>query len=164
MLLRRKATSFNIELAVYYSLNETCGCIICKKNNRILSLESLSLENKQKRQQISWNHFATNQWIRNTEFWLVFSKRWFGWLIYQRATENSTNRKIDLKANIRSIQGLRVNCHLIYCQPPLCKIPYFYLISWCGNFVERHSFRIVSGESPKTMRKLSFHKISTPGN
>ena len=27
-------------------------------------------------------------------------------------------------------------------------------ISWHGNFVERHSFRIVSGESPETMRKL----------
>ena len=30
----------------------------------------------------------------------------------------------------------------------------FYLISWCGNFVERHIFCIVSGEFPKTMRKL----------
>ena len=28
------------------------------------------------------------------------------------------------------------------------------VISWCGNFVERHSFCIVSGESPETMRKL----------
>ena len=34
------------------------------------------------------------------------------------------------------------------------KIPYFHLISWCRNFVERHSFSIVSGESPETMRKL----------
>ena len=25
----------------------------------------------------------------------------------------------------------------------------FHLISWCGNFVERHSFRRVSGESPE---------------
>ena len=25
------------------------------------------------------------------------------------------------------------------------KIPKFHLISWCGNFVEKHSFRIVSG-------------------
>ena len=36
----------------------------------------------------------------------------------------------------------------------LRKIPQFHLISWCGNFVERHSFRIVSGETPETMRKL----------
>ena len=28
-----------------------------------------------------------------------------------------------------------------------CKIPQFHLISWCGNFVKRHSFRIVFGES-----------------
>ena len=33
----------------------------------------------------------------------------------------------------------------------------FHQIFWCGNFVEKHSFRIISGES-------SFHKISTPGN
>ena len=30
----------------------------------------------------------------------------------------------------------------------------FHLISWCGIFVKRHNFRRVSGESPKTMRKL----------
>ena len=29
-----------------------------------------------------------------------------------------------------------------------------HLISLCGNFVERHSFSIVSGKSPETMRKL----------
>ena len=37
---------------------------------------------------------------------------------------------------------------------PLRKIPSFHLISWCGNFVERHSFLIVSGDSPETMWKL----------
>ena len=36
----------------------------------------------------------------------------------------------------------------------LRKIPEFQLISWCGNFAERHRFRKVSGDSPKTMRKL----------
>ena len=36
----------------------------------------------------------------------------------------------------------------------LRKIPQFQLISWCGNFAERHSFHIVSGDSLKTMRKL----------
>ena len=30
----------------------------------------------------------------------------------------------------------------------------FHLISSYGNFVEKHSFRIVSGESPEIMRKL----------
>ena len=33
------------------------------------------------------------------------------------------------------------------------KLPKLYLISWCGNFVERHSFRGVSGNWPETMRK-----------
>ena len=38
----------------------------------------------------------------------------------------------------------------------LRKIPSFYLISWCANFVERHkhSFHIVLGESSETVRKL----------
>ena len=40
----------------------------------------------------------------------------------------------------------------------LCKMLLFYLISWCGNFFERHSFRIVSGDSPETMRKLCLSK------
>ena len=38
--------------------------------------------------------------------------------------------------------------------PTLRKIPQFHLIFWCGNFVERRSFRIVLGELYKTMRKL----------
>ena len=29
------------------------------------------------------------------------------------------------------------------------KVPYCHLISWCGNFVERHSFRIAVGNLPK---------------
>ena len=36
----------------------------------------------------------------------------------------------------------------------LRKIPWFHLISWCGNFAARHSFRIVSEDLPETMRKL----------
>ena len=32
------------------------------------------------------------------------------------------------------------------------------------KFWERHSFRIISGDSPETMRKLLFHKIFTAGN
>ena len=30
----------------------------------------------------------------------------------------------------------------------------YQLISWSGNFVEKHSFRIVSGDSPETIREL----------
>ena len=36
----------------------------------------------------------------------------------------------------------------------LRKIPQFHLISWYGNFVERHGFWIVSGHPPETMRKM----------
>ena len=35
-------------------------------------------------------------------------------------------------------------------------------VTWCENFVERHGFRIVSGESTKTMETVPFHKMSTP--
>ena len=41
-----------------------------------------------------------------------------------------------------------------YWRLSLRKIPKFRLISWCINFEERHSFRIVSGDSPEAMRKL----------
>ena len=45
----------------------------------------------------------------------------------------------------------------------LRKITEFHIISWCGNFVERHSSRIVSGNSVETLRKLCpFTKTSTP--
>ena len=36
----------------------------------------------------------------------------------------------------------------------LSKISTFHLISWCGNFMERHIFRRVSGESPEALWKL----------
>ena len=35
----------------------------------------------------------------------------------------------------------------------LRKMPQFHLFSSCGNFAERHSFRIVSGDSFENMRK-----------
>ena len=38
----------------------------------------------------------------------------------------------------------------------LPKILQFHLISCCGNFMERHSFCIVSGNSPESMWKLCF--------
>ena len=41
--------------------------------------------------------------------------------------------------------------------PTLQKILQFHLISWCGNFVEKCSFRIVSGESHKTVGKLCLY-------
>ena len=40
------------------------------------------------------------------------------------------------------------NFHMIYI--PLRKIPKFHLISWCGNFTERHSF----GSFGRPTRKL----------
>ena len=40
---------------------------------------------------------------------------------------------------------------------PRLKIPKFYLISWCGNFVETHSYRIVSGN---LCQSLFFNKVA----
>ena len=45
----------------------------------------------------------------------------------------------------------------------LRQIPKFHLISFCGNFVERHSLRRVLGNLPETTETVPFHKISTPG-
>ena len=36
----------------------------------------------------------------------------------------------------------------------LLKVPKFHLITWCTNFVKMHSFLRVSGDTPKTLRKL----------
>ena len=36
----------------------------------------------------------------------------------------------------------------------LRKTSKFHLISCCGNFLERHSLRVVSGDLPGTMRKM----------
>ena len=44
----------------------------------------------------------------------------------------------------------------------LRKISKFPLIFRCGHFVERHSFRRLSGHLPETVPKLPFHKMSTP--
>ena len=36
----------------------------------------------------------------------------------------------------------------------LWKVPKFHLITWCTNFVKMHSFVRVSGDTPKTLRKM----------
>ena len=38
----------------------------------------------------------------------------------------------------------------------LRKITQFHLISWCKNFVEKHIFRIVLGESLRSIQTLAF--------
>ena len=43
---------------------------------------------------------------------------------------------------------------LNYCKITLHKIPKFNLISWCGNFVEMHNVRRVTGDLPDILEKL----------
>ena len=65
-------------------------------------------------------------------------------------------RELKTKVMIMSYQK-----YLHYFQtlfPSLHKLPQLHLISWRGNFVARHSFRMVSGDSPETMRKLCLAK------
>ena len=73
----------------------------------------------------------------------------------QRHFETNCHQKSDLKPNylplcfhalLPSYDGVDI-CELCY---SLRKIPKFFLISWCGNFVETHSFYRVSG----ALRKL----------
>ena len=52
--------------------------------------------------------------------------------------------------------GFYCHRHLFLSKTTLCEIPKFHLISWCENFVEAHSFRRVSGDSPETLQKLYF--------
>ena len=64
---------------------------------------------------------------------------------------NSSTCKLNINKKCRKQQILK---YQIFSKQSLPKIPQFPLISWCGNFVEKHSFRIVSGDSPETLRKL----------
>ena len=52
----------------------------------------------------------------------------------------------DLVLEISNFLHLHLKMHKIF-PFSLRKIPYFHLISWCGNFVERYSFCKVSGKS-----------------
>ena len=74
--------------------------------------------------------------------------------------EKSNYMKDNMKVNVKlvetedSIPFALTLLNISYLLETLRKIPWFHLISWCEKFMERHSFRIISGDSPKTMRKL----------
>ena len=53
-----------------------------------------------------------------------------------------------------NLKNTGIGLILCYIGLALRKIPKFHLISWRGNFEERHSFGIVLEESPETMQKL----------
>ena len=72
-----------------------------------------------------------------------------------------SNQKMYIFCKIVAKLYSRISYHKIFTEKSkLCfyntlrKIPQFHRISWCENFAKRHSFPIVSGESPETMRKL----------
>ena len=44
------------------------------------------------------------------------------------------------------------------------KMPNFYLIFWCGNFVERQFLKSFEWIARNLVGTVPFHKISTPGN
>ena len=68
--------------------------------------------------------------------------------VTERQREKKTNRQRQTETE-RSFQY-----HGLSSQVTLRKILNFYLISCWENFVERHSFRRVLGDSPETLRKL----------
>ena len=59
-----------------------------------------------------------------------------------------------LQNNIYILGQLRTKSFRFLKESLRKKIPKFHLISCCGNFVERHSFRKGLGNSPKTLRKV----------
>ena len=70
-----------------------------------------------------------------------------------KSDKNSSNK---LHSYLNSLSSLReqLTQDQQISSSTLQKLPQFHLISWCGNFVERNSFRIVSGDSPEATRKL----------
>ena len=64
---------------------------------------------------------------------------------------------IALEFSVSNIKRLLLGIY----KTPIQNYFFFFLIKLIlcyGNFVERHSFRIVSGDSPETMRKLYLSK------
>ena len=53
-------------------------------------------------------------------------------------------------------EGLNCVNSYMQCRYLMPKITQFHLNLCCGNFMERHSFRTVSGDPPKTLRKYAF--------
>ena len=60
----------------------------------------------------------------------------------------------DLKIVLEWLKNNQIMAYPENSSRSLRKVPLLHPISWCGNFVESHSFHIVSGDSPETMRKL----------
>ena len=102
---------------------------------------------KPKRRKPSFLRRKVTLWqLFSCEFCEIYQKRMFLWtpvndncyiLLYFRYLFTSFNNKTDKNDNI-------------HCE----KYRSFHPISWCAKFVERHSFRIISGDSTETMRKL----------
>ena len=53
-----------------------------------------------------------------------------------------------------SFKSSKCLVNYISCWATPRKIPKFHLISWCRNFVEKHSFCIVLGDLPEAIQKL----------
>lgn len=87
------------------------------------------------------------------KFWYAV----FHWVLNTSLNENeeSSFKIILQKVAFRCLTGSWI-CFYLCQKQSLCKIPSFYQISWCGDFVTRHSFCIVSGDLDKTMQKLWF--------
>ena len=79
--------------------------------------------------------------------------------LYVQDYPNNINSKVWIKDAQTSLINTsiiynEVQRKMVYLKYPLCQIPSFHLISQCGKCVGRHSFRIILGELPGTMRKL----------
>ena len=96
------------------------------------------------------------------------SIRYFGPKIWNSLPPHiKSNENLEtFKTVIKNWDGITCNCRVCKSWPSklfqklteailtLRKIQSFNLILWCGNFVERQSFHIVSGDLTETMQKL----------
>ena len=82
----------------------------------------------------------------STQYFLFIISVWWIWLLFLQLVNLYYFMFIQilLPGNIVPNKS-RVTLH---------KTPWSHLISWCGNFVEMRSFRIVSDKAPETLRKL----------
>ena len=111
--------------------------------------------------------------INNFEFFGIYLGKLpnYVWYFSSNNVEGVAESWMEVDgAGWRWVQGLvilvgriEVNSRFFVKDFTLRNILKCHLISWCGNFLKKRSFRRVSGDSPKRSFGC-FHKISTPRN
>ena len=112
-----------------------------------------------------WSFSIHPENIRKPEVFL-----WFLWIWKETCGMKSVKKKKKKRNPNRvfSWEFLEIfnQCaeYLIHFWPTLRKIPWFHLISWCGNFVERYSFHTRKLSEITVFRAVQCSPFHTPWN